>query len=138
MSQIVIAIDSSPTVRAILEVCLHRAGYEDVRTFADGGQFLRWLQTPQACVPALMIVDLNLPVIDGYTLIRTLTRRAAFAETVFVMLTGRDGMVKPLKARLCGARVYLTKHFRTQDVVAVVESLMNPAPLLVPARYERV
>lgn len=140
MNALIVVIDSSPTVRTVLEVCLHRAGYEDVYTFADGGQFLRWLQTPQARIPSLLIVDLNLPVIDGCSLIRTLRGRAAFAGTSFVVLSGRDGVVDRLKARLCGARVYLTKPFCTQDIVAVVESLLESASLsfssLAPVLYE--
>ncbi|HLJ35333.1 MAG TPA: response regulator [Ktedonobacteraceae bacterium] len=133
MGQLVIAIDDSPTVRKVLEVCLHRAGYEDVHTFPDGVALLRWLMTPEARIPALVVVDLNLPEIDGYTLIRTLKAKPAFAHTVFVILTGCDGMVDRLKGRLSGAKLYLTKPFRTQDIVAVVEALVGPARLQVPA-----
>lgn len=137
MTQLILIIDNSPTVCKILEVCLNRAGYEDVRTFPDGVAFLRWLMTPEAHIPVLVLVDLNLPVIDGYTLIRTLKGKPAFAETAFVILTGRDGMVDRLKGRLSGAKVYLTKPFRTQDIVTMVEALVGPAPSLAHALYER-
>src|SRR5579872_6407447 len=126
MGQLVIAIDDSPTVRKVLEVCLHRAGYEDVHTFPDGVALLRWLMTPEARIPALVVVDLNLPGIDGYTLIRTLKAKPAFAQTIFVILTGRSGMLDKLKGRLSGAQVYLTKAFRTDDILAVVHTYLGP------------
>src|SRR5579872_310381 len=125
MGQLVIAIDDSPTVRKVLEVCLHRAGYEDVHTFPDGVALLRWLMTPEARIPALVVVDLNLPGIDGYTLIRILKAKPAFAQTIFVILTGRSGMLDRLKGRLCGAEVYLTKPFRTADILAIVHAHLD-------------
>lgn len=119
-------VDDSETVRKILEVCLHRAGYEDIHTFPDSMAFLRWLMTPEARIPALVVVDLNLPHIDGYTLIRTLKAKPAFAHTVFVILTGRSGMLDKLKGRLSGAQMYLTKPFRTSDILATVHSCLDP------------
>ncbi len=119
-------VDDSETVRKILEVCLHRAGYKEVHTFPDGTAFLCWLMAPEASIPALVVVDLNLPHIDGYTLIRTLKAKPAFAHTVFVILTGRTGMLDKLKGRLSGAQVYLTKPFRTADILATVQLCLDP------------
>ena len=121
----VIVIDDSPTVRKILEVCLRRADYT-VQSFADGTAFLRWLMTPEACIPALILVDLTMPEIDGYTLIRHLKAKPAFAQTIFVILTGRCGMLDRLKGRLSGAQVYLTKPFRTTDILAAVHTYLGP------------
>jgi twitching motility two-component system response regulator PilG len=129
MTQLILIVDDSETVRKIVEVSLHRAGYNDVWTFPDGIELLRGLMTLEARIPALVVVDLTMPKIDGYSLIRTLRAKPAFAQTVFVILTGRDGMVDRLKGRLSGAKVYLTKPFRTQDIVAVVEAQVGPAPL---------
>ena len=128
MSPVLALIDDSETVRKILEVCLHRAGYEHVYLFPDGLAFLRWLMTPEAHIPALLIVDLNLPQMDGYSLIRHLKAEPAFAQTIFVILTGRDGMLDKLKGRLSGAHVYLTKPFRTQDILATLRTTLGPLP----------
>ncbi|HVB20546.1 MAG TPA: response regulator [Ktedonobacteraceae bacterium] len=126
-------VDDSETVRKILEVCLHRAGYADVHLFPDGTAFLRWLMTPEARIPALMLVDLKMPEIDGYTLIRHLKAKPAFAQTRFVILTGRDGMLDKFKGRLSGAYAYLTKPFRTDDILATVHACLGPLPLQHPA-----
>ena len=59
------------TIRKILEVCLHRAGYS-VESFSGGAEMFRWLNTAQAAIPDLVFVDLCLPIIDGYAIIRRL------------------------------------------------------------------
>ena len=125
----ILIVDDSATVRKILEVCLGRAGYEDVRSFPDGIELLRWLMTPQAHIPALVLVDLTLPKMDGYTLIRHLKAKPAFAQTIFVILTGRSSALDRLKGRLSGAQVYLTKPFRTTDVLATVHTYLDPLPI---------
>src|ERR1017187_3355545 len=107
MNQFVIAIDDAITVRKILAVTLRRAGYNNVRTFPDGVELLRWLTTPEARIPALVIVDLMMPKMDGYDLMRRLKAKPAFAHTIFVMRSGRSSMVDKLKGRLCGAHIYL-------------------------------
>ena len=138
MSQLVMIIDDSPTVRKILEVCLHRAGHENVRTFPDSLAFLRWLVTPDARIPALVIVDLNLPQMDGYSLIRHLKAKPAFARTIFVILSGRSGMLDKLKGRLCGAQVYLTKPFRTDDILAAVHTSLDSVQVRETAESTKV
>ncbi|MEO8971553.1 MAG: response regulator [Ktedonobacteraceae bacterium] len=126
-TRLILIIDDSETVRKILEVCLHRAGYEEVRSFSDGAEMLRWLMTPAAKVPSLIFVDLNLPEIDSYRLIHHLKTKAAFAQTIFVILTGRNNMLDKLKGRLIGVQVYLTKPFRTQDITTVVAAHLDIA-----------
>lgn len=121
MHQFVIVIDDSLVIRKILETCLQRAGYE-VRSFADGVEALRWLATPEARIPALILVDLGLPKLDGYEVIRHLKARPAFEQTVFVIVSRRDGVLDRLKGRLAGAHAYLTKPFQTGEVLAVVQA----------------
>jgi len=70
MSKFVMVIDDSPTVRKIIETCLRREGYE-VKCFADGIQAMQWLLKPEARIPDLVFVDLCLPKLDGYEVIKT-------------------------------------------------------------------
>ena len=53
MSAFVMIIDDSLTICKILETCLHRAGYE-VKSFPDGMEALRWLNTGEAHLPDLI------------------------------------------------------------------------------------
>lgn len=69
MAQFVMVIDDSLVIRKILETCLHRAGYE-VKSFPDGVEALCWLNTSEARIPDLVVVDLGLPKLDGYQVIQ--------------------------------------------------------------------
>lgn len=121
MDQFVMVIEDSPTVRKILEICLRRAGYE-VKSFQDGVEALRWLATPAARIPALVLVDLSLPKMDGYDIIRHLKTKSAFEQTVYVIVSRRDGVLDRVKGRLAGAHAYLTKPLKTQELVALLET----------------
>jgi DNA-binding response OmpR family regulator len=124
MSAFVMIIDDSPTVRKIMEVCLHRAEYP-VKSFPGGVEAFGWLNTAEAHIPDLVFVDLCLPTIDGYDIIRRLKARPAFARTVFVMISQRDGVLDRLKGRLAGAKDYLTKPLKTQDILAVAHAYLG-------------
>ena len=125
MSALVMVIDDSPTICKILETCLHRAGYE-VKSFGDGVEALLWLNAAQARIPALIFVDLGLPKLDGYEVIRLLKARPVLASSVLVILSRRDGVLDHLKGRLVGAHAYLTKPFKTQQILAVIQTHLGP------------
>ncbi len=127
MSKLVMVIDDSTTVRKIIETCLGREGFE-VIGFADGVQAIRWL-TESARVPNLVILDIGLPKMDGYEVARCLKTKEQFHSTVIVMLSRRDGMIDRLKGRLAGARDYITKPFKTQEIISVTEQYLG-MPLL--------
>ena len=121
MSKLVMVIDDSATVRKIVETCLGREGFE-VLGFQDGLEAIRWLGGPQARVPDLVILDIGLPKMDGYEVARRLKTKSQFSNTVIVMLSRRDGVIDKLKGRLAGAKDYLTKPFKTQELISVIES----------------
>ena len=121
MSKLVMVIDDSATVRKIVETCLSREGFE-VESFQDGVDAIRWLAGPQARVPDLVILDIGLPKMDGYEVARRLKTKPQFSSTVIVMLSRRDGVIDKLKGRLAGAKDYLTKPFKTQELISVIES----------------
>jgi len=124
MSTFVMVIDDALVVRTILDTCLRRAGYQ-VKCFEDGLQALGWLNTSEARIPDLIIVDLGLPRLDGYEIIRLLKARPALEDTALVILTGRDGILDRIKGRLVGAHAYLTKPFRVPQVLAAAAKALG-------------
>jgi DNA-binding response OmpR family regulator len=77
----------------------------------------------------LIILDVNLPKMDGYQFARILKQKRQFADTVILMLSGRDGILDRLKGRLAGASGYMTKPFKTADLVHLVNALLGvPQP----------
>lgn len=114
-------IDDSATVRKIVETCLKREGF-DVQTFPDGIEAMRWFTQPNVRIPDLVILDIGLPKMDGYEVARRLKSKPQLSNTIIIMLSRRDGMIDKLKGRLAGAKDYLTKPFKTQDIISVIES----------------
>jgi twitching motility two-component system response regulator PilG len=126
-SQQVCIIDDSPTVRAIVRTSLGRLGYEVIEC-VDGMEALRWLRTTREPLPALLVLDLNLPELDGYSVARFCKQHAVWRSIPILILTGRDGVLDRLKGRLAGAEAYLTKPFRTQDLATIVQKLLRQQP----------
>jgi len=128
MGKLVMIIDDSPAVRKIVEVSLRREGIESI-SYADGVEALRSLSVRQDLVPDLVFLDVGLPRMDGYKVAQYLKTREQYKDTAIVMLSGHGGMLDRLKGRLSGARNYMTKPFRTEDIVSVVHECLGVRPL---------
>lgn len=123
-SPAILAVDDSLTIRKIIETILRREGYA-VLTFPDGVTTLQWLNQARCPVPKLVLLDIGLPRIDGYELARTIKANPAWAEMTIVMVSQRDGVMDRLKGRLVGAKSYLAKPFKTQELVATVHQYLG-------------
>ena len=124
-NRLVMVIDDSPTVRKIVEVSLRREGLEVV-SFPDGIEALRAVANHQIeHVPDLVILDIDLPKMNGYEIARYLRLKPQWRKTVIVILTRHDGLIDRLKARLAGAQAYLTKPFTTEMIVEIVNSSLH-------------
>jgi twitching motility two-component system response regulator PilG len=128
MRKVVMIVDDSMTVRKVVEVELSRAGYEVVAA-PDGVEALRSLLVPDARLPELILVDIEMPRLDGYQFaLRCQSReQPRLSHIPLVMLTRRAGIVDRLKARLAGARGYLTRPFKERELLALVASFIGPA-----------
>ncbi len=121
MSKLVMVIDDSLPVRKIIETSLRREGLACV-SYPDGIEALRALAEGRQPVPDLVILDVGLPKMDGYEIARRLKTKPQFAHSTIIMLSGRDGVIDRLKGRLSGAKDYITKPFKTQEVISVIQS----------------
>ncbi len=124
MSKLVMIIDDSLTVRKIMETSLRREGFASV-SYSDGIEALRALNEKRHPIPDLVILDIGLPKMDGYEVARHLKTKQQFGNTTIVMLSKRDGVIDRLKGRLAGAKDYVTKPFRTQDVMSIIHAHLS-------------
>ena len=133
MGKLILVIDDSPTVCKIVEAALQRLSYE-VLCFLNGEAAIRWLSSPSVCLPDLIFVDLILPQMDGYSVIRHLRAQPTFRHVPIVILSRKDGMLDQLRGRLVGATNYIVKPFTVNHLVAVVQSHRGNASMteLVP------
>ena len=128
MSNLVMVVDDSLTVRKILEVSLKRAGL-DVVAFSDGIEALQALTSSDLQrLPNIVILDVMMPKLNGYTFARLIRSKPYLRHIPILMLTSRDSMVSQLRGRIAGANIYMTKPFKTQDIVQTVLGCLKMAP----------
>jgi len=117
----ILVIDDSPTIRKIVEMALCREGYE-VKSFNDGIDAMKWLATPGSRIPDLVVVDISLPKLDGYEVIRRFRANPRFANTTCIILSRHDGVEDKLKGKSAGANAYVTKPFTIQELLATIRT----------------
>ena len=126
MSNLVMIVDDSLTVRKILEVSLKRAGVE-VIAYTDGIKALEALMSGALPnLPEVIILDIMMPKLNGFAMARLLRSKPQFRHIPIIMLTSRDGMLSQLRGRMAGATEYLTKPFKTQELIEIVSRYLKP------------
>jgi DNA-binding response OmpR family regulator len=107
-------------MRRRIEASLTAYGYT-VNTCADGQEAWNWLSTHPT--PAMVITDIEMPHIDGFTLIDR--ARQAGITIPFVVVSSRLAENWSKEARRLGATDYLTKGFSTYELINKVKSLLG-------------
>ena len=123
--KLIAIIDDSATVCKIIETCLKREGYA-VQSFPDGIEAMRAFIQPGVRLPDLIMLDINLPKMDGYAIAHHLKAKPAFSQRQIVMISRRYGPFDRLRSRLAGASVHLSKPIKTDEIIATVMSLIGP------------
>jgi twitching motility two-component system response regulator PilG len=120
----ILVIDDSAVTRRIVEVTLRRAGYT-VHSYPDGVSALRAIVTGSEPPPALLLLDVGLPFMDGYRVAQYARRLPALASVPILMLTAHDSLLDRLKGRLAGASAYLIKPCSTATLLAAVQRVLS-------------
>jgi twitching motility two-component system response regulator PilG len=113
----IVCIDDGVTVRKTVEEILNRYGYEA----SSIGNPLKALSLLFYLKPDLILCDIAMPELDGYEICAMLRSASAFRETPIVMLTGKEGFIDRVRARIVGATDYLTKPFGEGELLMLVE-----------------
>jgi|DewCreStandDraft_4_1066084.scaffolds.fasta_scaffold327945_1 CheY-like chemotaxis protein len=120
MKRILIA-DDKPTGRELVRTILENDGYE-VYEAADG---VEAIEQARQVRPDLMILDLHMPKLDGFTTVAALRRDAQFASTPILALTASAMMGDRERALGAGFTGYVTKPIRVAALRAEVERLLD-------------
>lgn len=120
MSARVLVVEDEDSILMSIEFLLTSEGYS-VDTARDGAEALRLLE--QTC-PDLVMLDIMLPVIDGFELCRRIRADPRLRRTRVMMVTarGRDSEIE--KGKSLGADAHLTKPFSTRELMAEVRRLL--------------
>lgn len=117
----IVCIDDGTAIRKAVEYILNQHGYEATAI----GNPLNALSLVFQLKPDLILCDIAMPELDGYEICAMLRRSTAFRETPIVMLTGKDGFIDRVKARMVGATDYLTKPFGGAELLMLVETYVG-------------
>jgi len=117
----IVCVDDGITIRQTVERILDDHGYEATSI----GNPLRALSLLFQLKPDLILCDIAMPELEGYQLCAMLRQSTAFRQTPIVMLTGKDGFIDRVKARMAGSNDYLTKPFGAQELLTLVEKYVG-------------
>jgi two-component system chemotaxis response regulator CheY len=114
-------VDDSNTMRQMVGFTLKEAGYM-VDEGADGMEALRFLEQRQV---DLVITDVNMPVMDGITLVRELRKLPSYRFVPILILTTETGDDMKQKGRQAGATGWIVKPFKPEQLCQVLSRLLN-------------
>jgi len=111
-------IEDEPSIAEVVTLYLRRAGYQ-VQALHDGQKALDLLEKR---LPDLVVLDLMLPGVDGYTLTRWLRQRS---DVPIIMLTSRREEIDRINGLEMGADDYIVKPFSPQELVSRVRAVLR-------------
>lgn len=111
-------IEDEPSIAEVVTLYLRRAGYQ-VQALNDGQKALDLFEKR---LPDLVILDLMLPNVDGYTLTRWLRQRS---DVPIIMLTSRREEIDRINGLEMGADDYVVKPFSPQELVSRVRAVLR-------------
>ena len=118
----IVAIDDEPANVALLEAMLAEGGYTRIKTITDSRLAI------QGCVefePDLVLLDLMMPYVDGFTILESLREAAAEAFLPVIVLTADANETTKLRALRAGATDFLLKPFDQLEVLLRMNNLLE-------------
>ena len=119
MTKLVLLVEDNEMNRDMLSRRLHRAGYE-VISATDGEQAVRLIEQRR---PQIVLLDMNLPIKDGWTTCREVRANPAIADTRIIALTAHAMGGDKRKALDAGCDEYATKPVDFPELLSKIESL---------------
>lgn len=116
----VLVVEDDPFLLELITTRLELAGF-DTRSARDGNQALQRLTEFR---PEAMVLDINMPVLDGFGVLIHMQAQGLTEKTPTMVLTARNSPDDVSKAIKLGARDYLSKPFKDEQLIARVGRLL--------------
>jgi CheY-like chemotaxis protein len=129
MHNTALVIDDSATVRAIIALQLGRIGLTTA-SFPDGIATFDWL-TRSHTIPALALIDINLPKISGYEITRRFKSSPHYTTTLIVLMSTTPLTLDAVRST--GASYFLRKPFTINELLSVTHTALS----LLPSSFHR-
>jgi DNA-binding response OmpR family regulator len=121
---LIYVVEDDPDVSQLIEHNLRTAGYE-VSTFFSGAPVVPTAAQKQ---PALFLLDIMLPGMNGFDLCRQIRQHEQLAKTPVIFLSARTQEPDRLQAFDAGGDGYITKPFSPRELIARVRNLLRAQP----------
>ncbi len=122
MAKTILVVDDSASLRQVVSIALKGGGY-DVIEACDGKDGLDKLNGRKI---NLIISDVNMPVMDGITFVKEVKRLPTHKFTPIIMLTTESQEAKKLEGQAAGAKAWVVKPFKPEQMLAAVAKLVLP------------
>src|SRR5215471_3038210 len=122
MAKTILVVDDSASLRQVVGIALTGAGYEVVEA-VDGKDALTKLDGQKV---HLIISDVNMPNMDGITLVKEVKQLPAYKFTPIVMLTTESKDSRKAEGQAAGAKAWVLKPFNPPQLLGVVQKLVLP------------
>lgn len=122
MAKTILIVDDSATLRQVVSIALKGAGY-DVIEGADGKDALGKLNGQKV---HLIVCDVNMPNMDGITFVQEVKKLPTYKFTPIIMLTTEAGEDKKSQGQAAGAKAWVVKPFKPEQMLAAVSKLILP------------
>lgn len=121
MAKTVLSVDDSASMRQLVKLTLSGAGYQVVEATdgADG------LDKARGGAVDLVVTDLNMPRMDGISLIRELRKLATYKGVPILLLTTESDDDRKREAKAAGATGWITKPFNQDQLLGVVRKVLG-------------
>jgi two-component system chemotaxis response regulator CheY len=119
-AQTILAVDDSASMRQMVRFTLEGAGYKVVQA-ADGVEALEYEKT-SGC--DLVLTDVNMPRMDGITLVRELRALASYKFTPRLVLTTESGPETKQRGKQAGATGWIVKPFNPDQLLATIARVL--------------
>lgn len=121
MSASILTVDDSPSLRMAIRIALTGAGY----AVSEAGDGVEGLAKANGAGFDLIITDLNMPNMDGLTMIRELRKSPAHCGTPIIFLTTESDESMKQQAKAAGATGWLVKPFVPEQLIKVSRKVLG-------------
>jgi two-component system chemotaxis response regulator CheY len=121
MTASILTVDDSPSLRMAIRIALTGAGY----SVAEAGDGVEGIAKASAQRFDLIITDLNMPNMDGLTMIRELRKSPAQTGVPIVFLTTESEESLKAQAKAAGATGWLVKPFNADQLVKIARKVLG-------------
>jgi len=117
----ILTVDDTASMRQMISFTLHSVGHEVIQA-SDGQEALKVIEGKKV---DLVIADINMPNMDGITLLKSLRALADYKFTPILMLTTESQETKRQQGKVAGATGWIVKPFNPEQLLTVVKKVLG-------------